>query len=274
MQTARIDQGAEIEARAFARLTEDERDAYKGRLSCPNRDCGAPSHFRRRSKDGKPDLFFSTRHVPGCLHRTSSDETVTIEGDPVETAAVWNDATDLVLRFSDTHDLRPQVEIDEVPGAPARGHRHSVEHGELKTSTSSTSLRPLLRRLRDEPNFRSSSRCVNIGHGVTGPISSLCVEAQALEVGKGRRLVVWGPVFSARGEWIDCAPRSEHGFGVRVAKKMHDDLATRNALASWDELRARSSEYTFIVVGELRETTNGAPYITAEGPQHVGILRG
>ena len=273
MQTARIDQGAEIEASAFAHLPEGQREEYKGRLSCPELSCGAPAHFRRRSKDGKPDLFFSTCHAPGCLLSTSSAETVTIDGDPVETAAVWNDATDLVLRLSDALDQRPQVEVDEVPGAPIRGHRHSAEHGERKTTTSTTSLRPLLRRLRDEPSFRTSSRSLSIGHGVTGSISSLCAEATTFEPTKGRRLVVWGPVFSSRGEWINSAPRHEQGFGVRVDGKFHDRVATRNGLASWEDLGVNSSDYTFIVVGALRETKNGAPYITAEGPQHVGLLR-
>lgn len=84
---------------------------------------------------------------------------------------------------------------------------------------------------------------------------------------------MWGPVFSARGEWINSAPQHEQGFGVRVESKFHDDVATRNGLASWEVLGVNSGDYSFIVVGALRENKNGAPYITAEGPQHVGLLR-
>lgn len=54
---------------------------------------------------------------------------------------------------------------------------------------------------------------------------------------------------------------------------MHDDLATHNGLPSWAELRASPSDHTFIVVGVLRENRNGAPYITAEDPLHIGVLR-
>lgn len=271
--SARIDHGATIEARTFAAFPDVQRAAYQGRLSCPERACGAAAHFRRRSKDGKPDLFFSRDHVRGCSHRSSSVEPPVLDGDPLDVAAVWNDATDLVLRLDDGVERRASHGIDDVAGAPVRGRRHSTAQGERRSSTSRTKLRPLLRRLLDEPNFRESGRAIDIGGGVRGALSPLCVEADGLDAQPGRRLVVWGPVRLAREVWLDCAPRDDLGFSVRIPRAAHSDVIKDFDLSELSELAAPGARFSFIVVGVLEENRRGALYVNVKDTNHVAVLR-
>lgn len=273
MHSARIDHGETIEAGTFAALPDVQRAAYKGRLNCPNRACGASAHFRRRSKDGRPAHFFSWTHVRGCTHSSSKDAPSVLDGDPLEVAAIWNDATDLVLRLDDSFEHRTSHEIDDVVGAPVRGRRHTTAQGERRTPTSSTKLRPLLRRLHDDPSFRDSDWVIDIGGGVRGAISSLCFHAVVLHARPGRRLVVWGPLLLAREVWLDCAPRDENGFGVRIPRAAHAEVIKDFGLSSLSELAAPGARFGFIVVGMLEENRRGALYVNAEDANHVAVLR-
>jgi hypothetical protein len=273
MHSARIDHGESIEASDFAALPDEQRAVYKGRLNCPNPACGASAYFRRRSKDGRPAHFFSRDHVRGCAHSSSRDAPTMLDGDPQDIAAVWNDATELVLRLDVDVEDRASHEIDDVPGAIVRGRRHSTAQGERRTSTSSTKLRPLLRRLHDEPSFRDSERVITIGKGARGTISSLCVRAVELDAQPGQRLVIWGPVLFARDAWLDCAPRDELGFGVRIPRAAHDEVIKDFGLSELSELAAPGARFSFIVVGVLEENRRGALYVNAKNANHVAVLR-
>ncbi|MEV0868531.1 hypothetical protein AB0I24_11410 [Brachybacterium paraconglomeratum] len=196
-----------------------------------------------------------------------------LDVDPQDVAAVWNDATELVLRLDDDVEHRASHEIEDVPGAPVRGHRHSMAQGERRTSISSTKLRPLLRRLHDEPSFRDSERVITIGKGVRGTISSLCVRAAELDAQPGQHLAVWGPVLFARDVWLDCAPRDELGFGVRIPRSAHDEVIKDYGRTELSELAAPGAQFSFIVVGVLEENRRGALYVSAKNANHVAVLQ-
>lgn len=149
MQSARVDGGAEVAATKFAELSDSERSAYRGRLTCPYLPCAAPSHFRKRSTDGRPPLFYSNEHLGDCVER-SRERHVDAPGEFDEESAVWNAGDELELRYDDAPAGVVAVSRDEQEGRSRRG-RHRLPGGDDRaTHSASIGLRPMLRRLRDD----------------------------------------------------------------------------------------------------------------------------
>lgn len=114
---------------------------------------------------------------------------------------------------------------------------------------------------------------ITIGKDTRGTISSLCVRAVELDAQPGQRLVIWGPVLFARDVWLDCAPRDELGFGVRIPRAAHDEMIKDYGLSELSELAAPGAQFSFIVVGVLEENRRGALYVSAKNGNHVAVLR-
>lgn len=272
MHTARVDHSQEIDAQEFSRLPAERQRELKGRLTCPDHSCEAPAHFRRRSRDGKPSLFYSPSHTKDCSQRSPWHETSAEEGDPIEEEAVWNDATELVLRFDPVNPSHVTIVDSDDADAPIRGHRHQPAHGERTTHSASIGLRPLLRRLRDDSVFRLSDRTITLSDGTSGTIGELCVHASDVTAQLRGRHVMWGPIARSRGNWIDSAAKEDLQLGVRIPDRILDQSLSNNGMERSADLASGEASYDFIVEGVVHEASSTAPYVPLENPDHLAIL--
>lgn len=273
MHNARVDHGQEIDAQEFSRLPAERQRELRGRLTCPDQACEAPAHFRHRSKDGKPALFYSPSHTKECTQRSAWHETTTEVGDPIEEEAVWNDGTELVLRFDQTDPSHAAIVDRDDPDAPTRGHRHRSEHGERTTHFASIGLRPLLRRLRDDPGFRLSDRTITLSDGTSGTIGSVCAHTSEITAQLRGRRVMWGPIAKARGNWVDSAEQEELQLGVRIPDRIMDQFLSSCGMERLENLSSEDASYDFIIEGVVHEASTTAPYVRLESPEYLAVLR-
>lgn len=272
MQTALVDGASEISAARLARCSNEERASYRGRLSCPDRKCGALVHFRSRSVDGRPAHFYSYCHIPTCSEKSPEAKRTFLEVDRVEDEAIWNDASELVLRLDRTYMGRiSTIESGEVPRA-WQGRTHDPRRGVRHSHASSIGLRPLLRRLRDDRAFKGSNMSLTLSDGTQGTVAQLCTYAPSY-IHSGQRRIVWGPITRATEGWINSGLYGQDLPAVRIPDRYRADVLSHAYAENVAHLNQKGgSSFDFIVEGIFRETKDGTPYVTIEGPSHLAIL--
>ena len=273
MLTARVDGEHEIPASEFAKRSPGQRLQYRGRLTCPDRACDAPAHFRSRGSDGKPALFYSNEHTSNCSEKSPESNRPVSDIEREEDEAIWNDATELAVRLDELPSGRARPE-DEDKGDVTKGRRrrHVSEAGERETHVSSIGLRPLLRRLRDDRQFRISTMPIALSDGTQSIVADACTHASQY-VSRGRRQIVWGTVVRAHEGWINSGYRAQRMPAVRVPDTVLQEVLTRAHLTTFSDLAPQDGDsYDFIVEGLFRTSTSGAPYVTVESAKHLAFL--
>ena len=273
MHTACVDGQRLIVAIEYAKLSAGEREELRGRLSCPDHACAAPVHFRSRSVDGRPPLFYSNEHAPFCTEKSPETKQAVLEGEKREDEAIWNDASELVLRLDGPKTDRASV-IDGIgPTVTQRGRRHNPRRGERHTHASSIGLRPLLRRLRDDPSFRASTMPLTLSDETQSSIQEACTHVSHYVHRFGKRVVVWGPVVAAQNGWINSGYREEELPAVLVREKFIAEVLGRVYLKKFADLNPGDrGSFHFIVEGLFRMTKHDTPWVTLESPNHLALL--
>lgn len=273
MHTARVDGGDEIKASAVAKFSVAQRHEHAGRLTCPNLACQAPAHFRSKSSDGKPALFYSNEHIPNCPEKSPESNRPVSEVEREEDEAVWNDATELALRLDDTPSgTAPHGADDPQAITNDRCRRHLSEAGERKTHVSSIGLRPLLRRLRDDGQFRTSTMPITLSDGKQNIVAEACTHASQY-VQTGRRQIIWGTVVRAPEGWINSGYRAQSMPAVRIPDAVLQEVLDRAHVTHFSDFNPQNeSSYDFIAEGVFRNSANDAPYTTVESARHLAFL--
>lgn len=273
MQTACVDGSIEITAIWFSRLSIEERARYRGRLSCPDRHCAAPVHFRSRSVDGRPPLFYSNRHAADCSEKSPVTQRDILEAERRADEAIWNEANELVLRLDPATPDRRSSTDGKGSLVPHQGRRHDPQRGERHTHASSIGLRPLLRRLRDDPSFRASTMPLKLSNGRQSTVHQACTHVFHYAHSDRGRIIVWGPIVRAHDGWINSGSRDENRPAVRVREADIEEVLDRAYVGAFSELDPREgSSFHFIVEGVFGETKNGTPWVTIESPDHLALL--
>lgn len=274
MQTARVDGQAEISAATLARCSPAERATYRGCLTCPDQSCGATVHFRSQSVNGRPALFYSRDHVETCAEKSPDTKSAVFEAERREDEAIWNDASELVLRLDNSVPGRIAIVDADDPTGAWRGLRHDPRHGNRQAHASSIGLRPLLRRLRDDPAFRTSTMPLTLSDGTQSTVRDACAHVSDYVPTSGRRRIVWGAIVRAPYGWINSGLRHENLPAVRIPDTHIGEMLERAHVEQFTDLNP-SPEYSFgfIVEGRFGETENGTPWVTIESTNHLALLR-
>lgn len=90
--------GNSISAKKLTKLDEAARDAYRGRLICPDYECHAPAYFVSPKRNGKHGHFASRHHTDECDLR-STDSVDVDEGQLREERALLASSDILKIRF-------------------------------------------------------------------------------------------------------------------------------------------------------------------------------
>lgn len=272
MQTARVDGQDEISAATLARFSPEQRASYRGRLSCPDRTCAAVVHFRSQSVDGRPALFYSNDHVATCAEKSPETKRTVLEAEKREDEAIWNDANELVLRLDSTNPSRTSTIDSDERTVVQRGRRHDPRRGNRHTHASSIGLRPLLRRLRDDPTFRTSTVPLTLSDGTQSTVREACTHVSDY-VHSDRRRIIWGSIVRASHGWINSGLWSEKLPAVRILDAHIGEVIGRAHVETFADLAPGGRDsFDFIVEGIFGETKNDTPWVTIETPSHLALL--
>lgn len=273
MQTARVDGQGEISAATLARHSPEERANYRGRLSCPDRTCGAVVHFRSQSVNGRPALFYSHNHVATCAEKSPETTHTILEAESGADEAIWNDANELVLRLDSASSSRTSTIDSDEATVVQQGRRHDPRRGNRHTHASSIGLRPLLRRLRDDPTFRTSTMPLTLSDGTQSTVRQACTHVSNY-VHSDRRRIIWGSIARASHGWIDSGLWGEKLPAVRIPKAHIGEVIDRAHVETFADLAQDGrNSFDFIVEGIFGETENdNTPWVTIESPSHLALL--
>lgn len=274
MQTARVDGLNEISAGTLARFNPEERANYRGRLSCPDHRCAAVVFFRSQSVDGRPALFYSNDHVAICAEKSPETKHASLEAEKRVDEAIWNDANELVLRLESASPGRTFIKDSDEATAVHHGRRHDPRGGNRLTHASSIGLRPLLRRLRDDPTFRASTMQLTLSDGTQSTVREACTHVSDY-VQFARRRIVWGSIARVPDGWINSGLWDEKLPAVRIPEAHIREVCDRAYVEKFADLAPDGRRsFNFIVEGVFRQTKADTPWVTIESPNHLAVLPG
>lgn len=262
MRFARLDNGAEVDAWV---LQDSERQTYRGRISCPDPDCGARLHWRKRSRDGKAPTFCGN-HFDGCDYKTESKERIA-QRELEEVEAVINSCEEMKIRLD--APSRNRLKAEQTPGSvgvPGKVHVHG--RNDRIARAGSTGLRPLLRRLITAPTFREDRMPLVLSDGTRTTVVDGCQHVDDFEISSAT-CIAWGKVKTARSGWINSGYRHEKLPSVRVWKNAIPDIL---GFAGVQEVSDLVGWY-FLVEGKIRTTSAGTPYVSLRDPKRIAFCR-
>ena len=254
MLTALLDGTQEWEARQVARLPDDRVDALRPRWICIG--CKNKAYYASRSRNGRPPLFGSHYHSEDCPEQTKSGTTEEA-GWETEVEPIANDASRLILRLDRPEEQRTQRRVraganDEV------ARRHTATGSGQSRQDQSHRLAPLLDRLRRDPGFRDDTRPFRLGGGTWTTVREVCIHADEFtEDDLSQQVIVWGTVFSAKGNWLNSGPMRRQMPSIRLSDRNLDTVLDKAKLEDAEDL----AQWSFIVVGAFEPNSRGTPYV-------------
>lgn len=262
MRFARLDCDGDVDAWM---LQESERQIYRGRISCPDLDCGAQLHWRKRSSDGKAPTFYGN-HLDGCDYKTESEERIA-QRELEEVEAVINSCEEMKIRLH--APSRNGLKTEETPGAaagtPGKVHLHG--RNDRMARTGSTGLRSLLRKLITAPTFRKDRMPLVLSDGTRTTVVDGCQHVDDFEISSAT-CIAWGKVKTAKSGWINSGYRNEKLPSVRVWMDAMPDVLESAGVQDISDLVG----WYFLVEGKFGTTSAGTPYVSLRDPKRITFL--
>ncbi|MGP5700706.1 hypothetical protein ACTXPA_17535 [Glutamicibacter arilaitensis] len=262
MRWALFDGTQQIDA---TELREQDREDYRGRLSCLDQECSALMHWRNRSKDGKAATFFG-RHAGGCEYGSKSDEQIELQRAVEEFNAIANTADALVIRLDSLPQNRPVTdEVPDATGTPGRTYRH--QGADRQRGTGSVGYRPLLGKLVTDPDFRHNRRALTLSDRTRTTIADGCVHVDGFTL-RDTTMILWGQVGNVRGNFLNTGYMGEKKPAVLLHKEAASAVKDSLNLTELSELNG----WHFLVEGRFQESSNGGPYVSLDSARRIAFL--
>ncbi|SFI18633.1 hypothetical protein SAMN05192551_10812 [Tindallia magadiensis] len=118
----------------FDRMTETQRNSYKGKICCPK--CNKDAGYRKASVDGKAACFFA-HHIPGCGMASNSDNDKTENGDETNIIEIDTSIYGIRWNYKLTKENGTDIPID-------RGNKSIPTEGLSYTKNPSKTIIPRL----------------------------------------------------------------------------------------------------------------------------------
>ncbi len=266
MLTALLDGVVEYEARNVDRLSEAERDALRGRWSCPS--CGSEAYFVRRSRNGRSAKFASRYHADDCVEQSQSGTAGEEASTKIEVTPISNDASHLVLRLEGFDGVGAARGKSRANLKGKTGRRHTGQGVVRQRHEQSHGLASLLSRLSRDPAFRKDTRPFRLDDGTWTTIRDCCVHADDFTQDRlGQRVIVWGSVFNASGSWVNSGPKGLPMPAILFTPDSKLMILAKNRIDDIDEL----NDHLFIAVATFYLTRYLVPYARVQA-QHVAFL--
>lgn len=119
----------------FNRMTEAERDSYKGNICCPK--CKGDAGYRKASKDGKVACFFA-KHIDGCIWSTSNESDKKEDGEDTNKVEVDTSTFGIRWNYKVKKSTGIDVDSDSDSNEEAKNKLNYVKDPSKKTQAKLT----------------------------------------------------------------------------------------------------------------------------------------
>lgn len=279
MQYARCtDDGRVWEASRFAALSTDVLEAKRRNLICVQ--CNEFAWFRKESSHGHP-AHFCAHHRDDCDLRV---EYVVVDDQRNDTTLAEGEvaAGDTIIVRLD-QERGGQVDVTEVqrPPTPGQGEggRTFVLRGTGRESEQHFTLRRILLRLVQSPEFRNSNRLIVFYRNeeevfVRGPVRDVVASfADITRQHNDRQMLYWGPIASAGKTpdgklWLNSSDRYQ-GVSVAIFPDIVEEFLTVFGINDLDELAGAH----VLVAGKCYFAGTGKPIIWCGSQKYIVVRR-
>lgn len=280
MQYARYTDDSQVwEAALFAVLPTAELESKRRNLVCVQ--CGEFAWFRKESTHGHP-AHFCAHHRDDCDLRV---EYVVVD-EPRNDVTVADGevaAGDAIIVRLD-QERGGQVDVTEVqpPPTPSQGEggRTYIVRGAGRESFQHFTLRRILLRLVQSPDFRTSNRQIVFYRNeeevlLRGPVRDIVTSFADItrETHNDRVMLFWGPIASAGRTpdeklWLNSSDRYQ-GASVAIFEDIADEFLAIFDIDDLDELAGAH----VLVAGRCYFAGTGKPVIWCGSPKYIVVRR-
>lgn len=237
--------GVVWEASRFSLLIGNDLEAKRNNLNCV--ECGALAWFRRASKHGHP-AHFCAHHEQVCQLKA---EYVLVDSDaPGNAEAVdqVQNSGNIVVHLDEEQGgsidvLPPNVNPDPLPGP---GGRRYVVQGADQYANQQFTLRRILHRLVQSPDFRNSTANITFYRRegepyLDGPVRDVTRAFSDLSpADNGESKFYWGPITSVGRTddgriWLNSSPRYQ-SVSVVIFQDIVDEFLEAFEIDELDDL--------------------------------------
>lgn len=279
MQYAQGRDGTVWEASIFSELPQTQLDEEKRNLTCV--ECGEFAWFRIASSHGRP-AHFCAHHAPTCSLRVE----YVVVGEARDEATIAEEQIanrDTIIVDLD-QEVGGQVSVMPVQPPPTgggeSGGRTYVLHGGSKLSAQHFTLRRILLRLVQSPDFQSSDRSIRLVRPggdvlINGTVKDVVTAFGEITAARDsdRLAMYWGPIASVGRTpdgklWLNSSDR-HHGASVVIFEDIVADFLGTFSITDLDELGGAH----VLVVGRCTVNADGRPFIWCSSPKFIIVRR-
>lgn len=275
------DDGKVWEAEQFAALPVADLESKRRNLIC--RECEEFAWFRKESRHGHP-AHFCAHHKDDCDLRV---EYVLVD-DQRNDATISEEevaAGDTIIVQLDK-EKGGEIDVTEVQAPPTPGEgsggRTFVIHGEAKESAQHFTLRRILLRLVQSPDFYRSARPIVLYRKeeevlVRGPMRDVAASFEEITEGRhtdGGTFLFWGPIASAGRTndgkvWLNSSDRHQ-GASIAVFEDVAEEFLEIFGVKDLESLGGAH----VLVAGKCRMSqSSGKPVIWCGSPKYIVLRR-
>lgn len=233
------------EASNFARLPATQLAQLRDSLICA--ECNALAWFRRASTHGHP-AHFCAHHESTCQLKAEYVAVDDDRGDGTEEVDQIQSSGDIVVRLSD--DQGGDVDVVDRPpnptGPEAQGGRVHRVRGRDFFSNQQFSLRRVLHRLVQSPDFRNSPSNISFFRPdgrtlIQGPVREVTrAFSEITNADHDAAKFYWGPITSARRTddgklWLNSSPQYQ-SVSVSLFPEIADDFLEAFGIEDLEDL--------------------------------------
>lgn len=267
--------GNSITAKKLTKLDDAGRDAYRGRLYCPDMKCKAQAYFVSPGPNAKHGHFASRHHTDECEMR-STDRLDIDEGQLREERALIANSDILKIRFD-----RPMIwkhgrqTKDPKKNKKVVGATHTRPGKATKTSVKvSMGLRRLLAHLVRGGGLGSPSPKMQLSDGSRGYADKIIKDTVVLGDGVPDGLLIfYGKVVSTnlmkKVLWLNSGNFSSMQASVRIDDSHLKELLAREGVAT----RSQFVGMWFICEARATERYRGGANLRIDDLTRIAFLK-
>ncbi|WP_448231783.1 hypothetical protein [Microbacterium lacticum] len=267
--------GNSITAKKLTKLDGSRRDAYRGRLYCPDEKCKAPAYFVSPKRNAKHGHFASRHHTDECEMR-STDLVDIDEGQLREERALIADSDIVKIRFDQpmiwkhgrqTKDPKKNKKV--VGATRTRGGK-----GTKTSAKVSMGLKRLLAHLVRGGGLGSPSPKMQLSDGSRGYADKIIKDTVVLgdKVPDGL-LIFYGKVVSTNLKdkvlWLNSGNYLSKRASVRMDESVLSGLLTREDLSR----RSQLVGMWFICEAQAIERFSGGANLRVDDIARIAFLK-
>lgn len=280
MQYARCTDDNKVwEATSFAVLPISLLEAKRRNLICTQ--CGEFAWFRKESTHGHP-AHFCAHHKDDCELRVEYIVVDEQRNDATEAEGEVNSGDTIIVRLD--QERGGQIDVTEVqpPPTPGQGEggRTFIVRGAGRESAQHFTLRRILLRLVQSPDFRNSDRQIVFYRNeeevlIRGPVREVVANFSDITRDRhnDRLMLYWGPIAS-HGKtpdgrlWLNSSDRYQSASIVIFQDIVEEFLALFD-INDLDELLGAH----VLVAGTCHFAGKGKPVIWCGSPKYIFVRR-